>query len=81
MKNITLDCYEALSNLKRRSEFQMVEDRVILEKISRSDISEDPDRYLTSGEKEALEMHYKIASFLRTSEFRIDRMISCIRDF
>lgn len=72
MHNLTLDCYETLSNLKRRSEFQLVEDKVLLEKIARSDISEDPDQFLSTGEKDSLEMHYKTVSFLRT------RFVLCI---
>lgn len=81
IQNLTIHCYDTLSNIKCRIESQILADKVLLDKVSRSDISADPDRYLQSGEKEALEKHKRIISMLRTSEFRIDILVACLRDF
>lgn len=77
---LMMECYQALTNLKTRRVYIGEENVIILDKLSRSDVAEDTDAWLSQHEKEAWEFYKRVQEFLSVSEMRIDKQLLVFRD-
>ncbi|KAM0752921.1 hypothetical protein T439DRAFT_323536 [Meredithblackwellia eburnea MCA 4105] len=72
--------YKALANLQAQRQHQLATNHGLVEKRERSDVREDPNRYLTSADKHNAKRLDEKLEAITTAEMRIDRDIFVLRD-
>jgi len=73
--------YKALANLQAQKKYQLEQRKGLVEKRERTDVREDPAKYLTKRDKEGLEELDKVLEALTVAEMRLDGDLSVLRGF